>query len=110
MERYRIKYESAGDTPNARLHSYIAVLTRVVLIIVGGYAASAGFVATLSALLPMLGFVRSEAVILGSMLAFVLYVTLVLWGFATHRSWRFLLTLVLLTGCGLVVFLTGAGR
>jgi uncharacterized membrane protein len=95
---------------NAWTFFRFALLARIILIVVGGYVASAGFVATVSALLPMFGVVRSEAVILGSILGFILYVALVLWGFAAHQSWRFLVTLVLLIGGGLVAFLTGAGR
>ena len=110
MERYGDKSTPARNVPNARLYLSIVVSARIVLIVVGGYAASAGFVAALSALLPIFGLARSEAVTLSSMLGFILYVALVLWGFAAHRSWRFLATLVLLIGGGLVIFLTGAGR
>ena len=110
MERYGLRSGSASYMRNAWSYFCIAVLAQIVLIVVGGYAASAGFVAILSALVPILGVVRSEAVILSSMLGFILYAALILWGFAARRSWRFFLALVLLIGGGLVVFLTGAGR
>jgi hypothetical protein len=88
--------------------SFPAALARVALAVIGGYAAAAGLVATLSALLPLAGVVRSEAVVLGSMLGFILYLVFLLWGFAERRPWRFCLGLVLAAGSGLAS-LAGAG-
>jgi hypothetical protein len=105
MERAGARPGRTGLTPR---NSRLAVLARVALAVIGGYAASAGFVATFSAALPLVGVVRSEAVVLSSMLGFVLYVVLVLWGFAESRLWRFCLGLVLPAGCGLAS-LTFAG-
>ena len=46
---------------------------RLLAVIGGGYAASSALVAGLARALPLLGFARSEAVVLASMLGFVIY-------------------------------------
>jgi hypothetical protein len=86
-----------------------AIVIRVVLAVIGGYAASAGFVAILSVILPLAGVARSEAVILSSMLGFVLYVVFLLWGFAERRLWRLCLVLALAAGSGLAALNAAGG-
>jgi hypothetical protein len=100
----RTNYTS-GRTPRV---SRLAVIARIALAVFGGYAASAGFVATFSVALPLTGMVRSEAVVLSSMLGFIVYAALLLWGFAERRLWRFCFALALLAGGGAVA-LTGTG-
>ncbi|WP_395709832.1 hypothetical protein [Reyranella sp.] len=49
----------------------------------GGYAAAAGFAALMAVALPATGLViRSEAVVLSSMLAFLIYLALLIFAFA----------------------------
>ena len=64
------------------------MLWRVLVVLFGGYAASAGLLAAGSVLQPRIGMAKSESVILVSMLGFVIYLVLLLWGFAERRLWR----------------------
>lgn len=80
--------------------SWFVLVCRVVLVIVGGYAAAAGFVAGAAVMLPVLGMARSEAVTLASMLGFIVYLGLLLWGFAERRLWRL---------CGGIAIIAGSG-
>jgi hypothetical protein len=66
-----------------------AIVTRLVAAIGGGYAVTAGVAALAAVALPMLtAMPRSEAVVLVSMLAFVLYLVLLIWAFAARRLGR----------------------
>lgn len=67
----------------------IALAVRALVTLAGGYAATIGAVAFLSALATLLGMARSEAVLLMSMLGFPAYLAVILWGFAARRIWRF---------------------
>lgn len=88
----------------------INVLVRVVLAMLGGYAAAAGIVAALSVTLPFTGLPRSEGVALASMLGFIVYLLLLLWGFAERRLWRLGFVLAALAGGGFgFTYLMGAG-
>ena len=91
---------SSHESDNADEPSWFALFGRVMLVIFGGYAAAAGFVAGASVALPLIGMARSEAVALASMLGFVVYLVLLLWGFAERRLWRLCLGLALLAGGG----------
>ena len=75
---------------------YQALLTspwhRVLLAVVGGYALTVG-IAGLVALMLAQVMPRSEAVVLMCMLAFVLYLVILLWSFTERRLWRLWLTL-----------------
>lgn len=67
----------------------VSVAIRLVAAIGGGYAAAAGLAALAAAVLPALAVLpRSEAVVLSSMLAFVVYLVLLIWGFAEQRLAR----------------------
>jgi hypothetical protein len=67
----------------------IDVVVRVVLAVLGGYAFSAALSACIAVVLPALtGLDRGEAVLLGSMLGFVIYLVAGLWAFATPRLGR----------------------
>ncbi|MEM6549226.1 MAG: hypothetical protein AAF713_15950 [Pseudomonadota bacterium] len=65
---------------------------RLLLVIGGGYLLSAGLLGLLTAafakVLP-----RSEAVFLMAMLAFAIYLAIILWGFAEQRMNRLLVVL-----------------
>jgi Ca2+/Na+ antiporter len=77
---------------------------RLVLIVVGGYATASALVAGLTVTLSFAGLPRSEAVVLVSMLGFVIYLALLIWGFAERKLTRLTLGLALLCACGLVLF------
>jgi hypothetical protein len=62
------------------------VLLRLILAIGGGYAVAAGIAALLAVVLPALSMLpRSEAVVLASMLAFVIYLVVLIAAFAVRR-------------------------
>ncbi len=97
-------------TGKASTRAWINVLARVVLATLGGYAASAGIVAALSATMPLTGMSRSEGVVLASMLGFIVYLVLLLWSFAERRLWRLGFVLAFLAGGGFgFAYLMGAG-
>jgi len=72
---------------DAAMAQGVPLVLRILLVIVGGYLLAAGgaglSAATLSFVMP-----RSEAVVLMAMLAFVVYLVLLLWGFAEQRPAR----------------------
>jgi hypothetical protein len=83
------------------------VAQRVALAAIGGYAVSAQAAAWAAlALRPLLG--RSEAVVLSAMLAFVLYLVVLLWAFAERRLLRLWLVLAVLPACS-SIFAIGVG-
>jgi hypothetical protein len=62
------------------------VLSRLILAIGGGYAVAAGIAALLAVALSALSLLpRSEAVVLASMLAFVIYLVALIMAFAVRR-------------------------
>jgi hypothetical protein len=78
--------------------SGVHIAARIVIAVAGGYAATSGLIAFLAMSLPPLtGIPRSEAVVLSSMVGFVLYLGLLLWGFAVRRLVVLLLALFLLS-------------
>jgi hypothetical protein len=64
---------------------WIGVVSRVVAAAFGGYVLSSVAAISLALALPM---ARSEAVLTGSMVSFVVYVCAVLWVFAASSAWR----------------------
>ena len=68
------------------------VTQHVLLAVGGGYFLAAGASALLARLLAQL-MAPSEAVVLVSMLAFILYLVIALWAFAERRLWRLWLVL-----------------
>jgi hypothetical protein len=73
--------QRALQHPGAR--KAIPILVRLVAAIGGGYAVSAGLAALAARVLPVTtAMPRSEAVVLASMLAFLVYLGLLIWGFA----------------------------
>lgn len=72
----------------------IPIIVRLVAAVGGGYAVSAGLAALASVALPSAGaMLRSEAVVLASMLAFLVYLALLIWAFAEPRLTRLCLIL-----------------
>jgi hypothetical protein len=65
-----------------------AIASRVVAAVVGGYAATVGLVALASVLLALAGMQRSEAVVLMTIIGFIGYVAILIWGFAEPRLLR----------------------
>ncbi len=60
-------------------------LLHSLLVVVGGYFLSAALVALGAVGLSSLGMARSEAVVSFAMLGFVIYLMLLIWGFALRR-------------------------
>lgn len=63
----------------------LAVASRVVAAIVGGYGLAASATALLSLLLPL---TRADAVITATLLSFTVYTCAALWVFATRNAWH----------------------
>lgn len=64
----------------------VSVAIRLILAVGGSYGVSAGLTALAAVALPMTtGIPRSEAVVLASMLASLVYLTLLIWAFAARR-------------------------
>ena len=60
-------------------------MIRVPVVIIGGYGVTVGIVGLGGLLLPRLGMATSEAVLLASMLGFLIYLAAIIWGFAERR-------------------------
>ncbi len=70
-------------------HHRWATTARIVTAVLGGYVVASGLLALSAVALPRLtGMARSEAVVLSSMLAFVTYLMLLIWGFAAQKLAR----------------------
>ena len=79
----------------------LAVFSRVLAAVAGGYACTAGLVALVAVALPaVFGMARGEAVVLASMGGFVAYLIVLVWVFSTPRLVR--VWAVLLGGGALV--------
>jgi hypothetical protein len=73
----------------------VAVVFRIVLAVLGGYAVSAGTASLAAVGLPAVASLpRSEAVVLASMLSFLVYLAILIWAFAERRLARLGLILV----------------
>ena len=71
------------------MHPMLVVVLRVAGAVLGGYAFSAAWVAFASTALPLAtGLARSEAVLLSSMLGFVVYLATLIWAFTERAMWR----------------------
>nr|WP_184532598.1 DUF3649 domain-containing protein [Variovorax sp. Sphag1AA] len=80
MRRHRwISHGSEG------LHYRLAVASRAIAAIAGGYALSALTAAALALWLPLS---RIEAALTGTLLSFVVYVCAVMWVFAARNAWH----------------------
>ena len=82
---------------------------RLLVVIGGGYVASSALVAGLARAVPLFGLARSEAVVLASMLGFVIYLLVLILGLARRSLTRFAVELLVTTGIGLLLaFYIGA--
>ncbi|HSW04721.1 hypothetical protein [Aquabacterium sp.] len=71
------------------MNKVLAMSLRVSGAVLGGYAFSAACVALAATALPRItGMARSEAVLLSSLLGFLLYLVALLWAFAERATWR----------------------
>lgn len=76
-------------TPPARWRRRGAVAARVLLVVGAGYACTSALIALAALVLAQVfGLARSEAVVGAAMSGFVLYLAILLWGFAEPRLWR----------------------
>jgi len=72
---------------DAAMPQGVPLALRILLIVVGGYLLAAGGAGLAAAALALV-MPRAEAVVLMAMLAFVVYLGLLLWGFAERRPAR----------------------
>jgi uncharacterized iron-regulated membrane protein len=85
----------------------LVALLRVIAAVPGAYVVSALAVGGIGAALAWFGMARSEAVVLGAMLGFVLYMLLVLWGLRQSLTWLHTWAGVVLGGVLFAVFWMG---
>lgn len=71
----------------------VSTTLRVTGAVAGGYAVAALAVTTAGAALARLGMARSDAVVTAAMLGFIVYLLLLLWGFAVRSLTRMYLSL-----------------
>ncbi len=83
------------------------LLLRVLAIVPGAYVCAALAVSGAGAALAYAGMARAEAVVLGAMLGFVLYLVLLLWGFRKTLTWLHTWAGVALGGVLFAVFWMG---
>ncbi|ABE64445.1 hypothetical protein Nham_3720 [Nitrobacter hamburgensis X14] len=81
------------------------VALRLLVLIVGGYAAASALVAGTAHVLPATGLARSEAVALVSMCGFGFYLALLIWGFSQPHLTRLVLGFTLAGGFGLALMM-----
>lgn len=81
------------------------VALRLVVVIIGGYAAASALVAGIARALPVTGLARSEAVVLVSMSGFVFYLALLVWGFSRRRLKHLVSGMALAGGFGLALMM-----
>lgn len=85
-----------------RLCPALSMLLRITGAVLGGYAFSAAAVALMVDLFIQATLARSEAVVLSSMLGFVLYLAVLLWAFSVRSLAKLWVVLTLGTaGCAL---------
>jgi hypothetical protein len=97
--------ESAGATD--RRGQWWVISLRLLVVIGGGYVASSALVAGLARVLPLLGLARSEAVVLASMLGFVIYLLVLILGLARRSLTRFVVELLVTAAIGLLLAFYG---
>ena len=88
--------ERAIELKRESVMTGLSILVRLAAAIGGGYAVAAGFSALLAVALAAARLMpRSEAVVLASMLAFLVYLALLIWAFADRRLGRLCLVFAL---------------
>jgi hypothetical protein len=95
ISEYQGAVELQRTLQRAGARKAIPIIVRLVAAIGGGYAVSAGLAALAARALPAAtAMSRSEAVVLASMLAFLVYLGLLIWGFAEPSLLRLCVILV----------------
>lgn len=78
----------------------LPVALRVIAAVAGGFGFTTAIVGLAAVVLPLVfGMARGEAVLLSTMLGFLLYLTVLLWAFAEQQAWR-VWTVFLVGGAG----------
>ena len=90
---------TAPAKSNKRLLPATFMLLRITGAAVVGYALSAAVVALMVLLLIRAGLVRSEAVVLSSMLGFLFYLGVLIWAFSVRNLARLWAVLAVGTAC-----------
>lgn len=86
--------KGCSGVQNLPANQGLAIAVRVVAAVAGGYAVASGLAALAAVALPAARLMaRSEAVVLASMLAFPVYLALLIWAFADRRLGRLCLAL-----------------
>lgn len=75
----------AARKPGRQSAAWRGVVARVLAAILGGYAVAYAFTAALARLLPL---AKVDALIIASLLSFVIYTLAILWAFAARDAWR----------------------
>jgi len=83
-------HQAPAHNRGQHIRAGLLLALRLLAIVGGGYFLSAALVALSAAGLAGLGMARSEAVILMTMLGFVLYLLVLIWGFAERSLSRLL--------------------
>ena len=86
-----------------------ALVLRICGAVLGGYALSAAAVALMVGLLMQAGLIRSEAVVLSSMLGCVVYLGVLIWAFSIRNVVRLWTVLAVGTACFTVLAWTFQG-
>lgn len=103
---------ASGDVRSStagRKGQWLIISLRLLVVVGGGYAASSALVAGLARALPLIGFARSEAVVLASMLGFVIYLLVLILGLARRSLTRFVVELLVTAGIGLLLAFYAGG-
>lgn len=104
---------SVRDTLRAMLISYpfLRTILRILAAVPFGYFLIAQLVSLIAAMITLVGMARSEAVVLASMLGFLIYLVWLIWAFAVRRlAWLYVATVGGLVLCmGLLRVMPQAG-
>lgn len=80
----------------------IQVSSKLLIAIFGGYVFASGYVAFSSVLLVKLGMQMGEALVLNTMLGFIVYLCVMLWIFATIKLWQ-TSVIIILTAVAMII-------
>lgn len=70
-----------------KIQTRLALGLRISLIVIGGYMLTGGVTALIGITMSVAGMASSDAMLLSSMLGFLFYVGLVIWGFSARQYW-----------------------
>ncbi len=86
---------SAQQDKKHKPTSWLAIFFHITTTVIGGYYLTALVVQFLALGLAKLGMLRSEAVVASALLAFLIYLVILLWAFAERRLLRIFMVLCL---------------